>query len=116
VNVFVVSGRLGQKPMLKRFPSGSQVCEFSLAHTRRMKPKNEGEPDKETDWFECEVWDRLAEILSAEASKGQVITVTGELALEKYTSTAASGATILKPSIKVHSFELGRMPSEKGAR
>ncbi len=107
INVFTVSGRLGQQPMLKKFPNGQQVAEFTLAHRRKVKDKATGERKPVSDWYACNLWGPLAEILCQEAIRGQVITVTGELAQESY---EREGVMVPRPEIAVASFELGRRP------
>jgi len=108
INVFTVSGRLGQRPMLKKFPDGGQVAEFTLAHKRRGKDRATGERKPVTDWYACNLWGPLAEILCVEAIRGQVITVTGQLAQESY---ERDGIQVPRPEISVASFELGRRPA-----
>lgn len=109
LNTITISGRLGQKPILRKFPSGEQVADFTVAHTRYRKDRGGGQAAKFTDWFDCSIWGRPAEILCTEASKGQVITISGSLALERVHSEA-KGHEVTVARIAVQAFELGRMP------
>lgn len=107
INVFTVSGRLGQQPMLKKFPNGQQVAEFTLAHRRKAKDRATRERKPVSDWYTCNLWGPLAEILCAEAIRGQAITVTGVLAQECY---ERDGVMVPRPEITVTGFELGQRP------
>lgn len=114
MNVFVISGRLGAKPILKKIPSGSQVCNFRLAHSRQAEHGEVSPDGYATDWYECEIWGERASILSTEAVKGQVVTVSGKLVMRRYFSAAKDQEVVTASIRDVTSFELGRMPREKG--
>ena len=58
INSVVVVGRVGQDPEMKYFESGKVKTTFSLA-VNRWDSKTKGEV---TDWFNIELWDKLAEI------------------------------------------------------
>jgi single-strand DNA-binding protein len=108
INVIVIAGRLGQKPMLKKLAEGKQVTDFRLAHQRRKRRRESGDDERATDWYTCNLWGPLAEVLCTEGLKGQKITVTGTLSLENV--PVEGGATRLHPVIEVTSFELGPVP------
>jgi len=74
-------GRLGKDPEVRYTTAGKAVANFSLAINR---PGGSGE-DKVTDWIECVVWERQAEILSEYAQKGREIGVTGRIQVRKFT-------------------------------
>lgn len=109
INMITITGRLGQKPIARQFPSGSQVADFSLAHTRFERGRNGGEPVKHTDWYTCEAWDRLADKL-CEASKGQEVTIVGRISLDKVHSET-KGHEVTLARIKVEQFTLGALPA-----
>lgn len=113
MNVFVISGRLGAKPILKKLTSGAKVCSFRLAHSRQPENGESPEGGHSTDWYECEIWGEAAEIISIEAVRGQVITVTGRLVMRRYFSDT-KGHEVLVPTIRdISGFELGRLPRMK---
>lgn len=109
INSFAVSGRLGKKPMLKKFPDGRQVAEFTLAFHRSSKDRATGERQQVTDWYSCNYWGPLAERLCGEAIRGQAIFVSGSLALEPLDSGKVLAV------ITVDRYELGRLPAKEEA-
>lgn len=109
MNNFVISGRLAEKPMLRKFPGGAKVTEVRMCHNR-FKKTGDGPATKVPDWYTLKCWGEQAEVLCTESSKGQVITVSGTLALETVHSET-KGHEVIIPTINVQSFELGRMSS-----
>jgi single-strand DNA-binding protein len=81
----VLVGRLGQDPEIKYFDSGSVKAKFSIAVDRNFSKEN-----KETDWFNIEVWGRQAEFVSEWVKKGSLVSVTGQLEVQKWTDQAGN--------------------------
>ena len=59
-------------------PSGSAVTSFSVAVSRKWKSR-EGEDREETEWFNVNCFDRLAEIANEYLAKGRQVYVEGRL-------------------------------------
>ena len=76
-------GRLGKDPEGRFTPTGRKVSGFSLAVDNRWKSAD-GEPKQSTDWFNIEVWGRLAEICDEYLHKGSLIYVEGRLRIDRY--------------------------------
>ena len=76
-------GRLGKDPEGRFTPTGRKVTSFSLAVDNRWKSAD-GEPKQSTDWFNIEVWGRLAEICDEYLHKGSLIYVEGRLRIDRY--------------------------------
>ncbi len=84
-NSVVIVGRLGQDPEIKYFESGSVKARFSVAVDRSFSKEN-----KVTDWFTIEVWGRKAEFVGEWIKKGSLVSVTGQLEVNKYTDQAGN--------------------------
>jgi single-strand DNA-binding protein len=85
VNSVIIVGRLGQDPEIKYFESGSVKARFSLAVDRNFSKEN-----KITDWFTIEVWGRDAEFVGEWVKKGTMVSVTGQLEVNRYTDQAGN--------------------------
>lgn len=85
VNSVVLVGRTGQDPEIKYFDSGSVKARFSIAVDRNFSKEN-----KETDWFNVEVWGRQAEFVGEWVKKGQLLAVTGQLETQRWTDQAGN--------------------------
>ncbi len=84
-NSVVIVGRLGQDPEIKYFESGSVKAKFSLAVDRSFSREN-----KVTDWFSIEVWGRQAEFVNEWVKKGALISVSGQLEVNRYNDQAGN--------------------------
>ena len=85
INSVVLVGRLGQDPEIKYFESGSVKAKFSIAVDRTFSKEN-----KVTDWFSIEVWGRQAEFVGEWVKKGSLVSVTGQLEVNRYTDQAGN--------------------------
>jgi len=84
-NSVVIVGRLGQDPEIKYFETGSVKASFSIAVDRNFSKEN-----RITDWFNVEVWGRQAEFVGEWVKKGALVSVTGQLAVNRYTDQAGN--------------------------
>jgi single-strand DNA-binding protein len=96
-------GYLGRDPETRFTPTGSKVCNFSVAVTRRWK-SSEGEAREATDWFNVDAWGRLGEICQEYLSKGRLVFIEGRLQTDRveqegetrfYTKVIASNMQML---------------------
>ena len=84
VNKVIIIGNLGRDPEVRYTPSGSAVCNVSLATTRNWKNKDSGERQEETEWHRVVFYDRLAEIAGEYLKKGRSVYIEGRLQTRKY--------------------------------
>lgn len=73
-----IAGRLGKDAELRRTQSGDPVLSFSVA-----VGDGYGE-NKRTLWFDCSVWGKRGEALSAHLTKGSAVAVSGDLSTREY--------------------------------
>ncbi len=81
----IVVGNVGKDAEMRYTPSGQAVCSFSIATTRQFN-NQAGTQVKETTWFRCTTWGKLAETCSNFVKKGMKVLVEGRL-----TPDAATG-------------------------
>ncbi len=84
VNKVILVGNLGRDPEVRYMPSGSAICNVTLATTRQWKNKESGEKMEETDWHRVVFFDRLAEIAGEYLKKGRSVYVEGRLRTRKW--------------------------------
>ncbi len=84
VNKVTLIGNLGRDPEVRYQPSGSAVCNVSIATTRNWKDKTSGERAEETEWHRVVFFDRLAEIAGEYLRKGRSVYVEGRLKTRKW--------------------------------
>ena len=84
VNKVIIIGNLGRDPEVRYTPSGSAVCNVSVATTRNWKNRDSGEKQEETEWHRVVFYDRLAEIAGEYLKKGRPVYVEGRLKTRKW--------------------------------
>lgn len=73
-----VIGHLGGEPESRFLPSGTNVCSFTMATTRKWT-NNDGTPAEETIWFRISAWGKLGEVCQQYLHKGRQVFIEGEL-------------------------------------
>lgn len=76
VNKQILIGNLGADPELKMLPSGTAVCNLSVATSDSFKDKNGNKVDK-TEWHKVTIYGKLAEIIAEYAKKGTAVYIEG---------------------------------------
>jgi single-strand DNA-binding protein len=84
INKVIIIGNLGRDPEVKYTPSGSAVCNVSVATTRAWKDKNSGDKVEETEWHRVVMYDKLAEIAGEYLTKGKPVYIEGRLKTRKW--------------------------------
>jgi len=107
LNQVTIVGRAGKDPELKYFESGTVKASFSLAVDRPTSKEN-----RETDWFNIEVWARPAEIVGEYLKKGREAAVSGRLSVRKYNDEAGNEREYLSVTASEVRFVGGRRDSE----
>lgn len=80
INRVVLVGRLTKEPELRTTPSGSKVCQYTLAVNRNRKA--DGQP--EADFISCVSWNKTAELMNQYLSKGALIGIEGRIQTRSY--------------------------------
>jgi single-strand DNA-binding protein len=71
-----ICGRLGRDAELKHLPSGTCICEFSVAVSENYKDR-EGNPVEKTTWINCVGFGPFFEKAAARLIKGATIAFSG---------------------------------------
>lgn len=82
INQVVLSGRVGQPPSCRVTRGGVEVVRFTLATDRSPRPADGSPP--ETDWHTVVAFDRAARQLLQYVSRGDTVTVVGELRHDRW--------------------------------
>ncbi len=84
VNKVILIGNLGKDPEVKYLPSGSAVCNVTLATSESWKDKESGEKKDRTEWHNVVFFGKLAEIAGEYLKKGSQVYVEGSLRTRKW--------------------------------
>lgn len=78
INNLVLVGRATRDPEITKFESGKVKAKLGIALNRPTK-------EKETDFFDVEVWGKSAEIVEQYVKKGHLFGVEGRIQQETWT-------------------------------
>lgn len=82
MNKAILVGRLTKDPELKMTETSKrEVCQFTIAINR---PYTNEDGERQADFINCVVWDKLAENLSKYQKKGNQIAVEGRIQTRNY--------------------------------
>lgn len=81
INRVILTGNLARDPELRYTPSGTAVCRFVLAVTRRYT-NQQGE--READFITIVAWRQLGELVANYLKKGRGAAVEGRLQVRSY--------------------------------
>ena len=76
INSVHLVGRVGADPDVRYFESGSILTKVSLAVDRRSR-------SDQPDWFNLEIWGKVAEVAANYVRKGKLIGVRGSLEIQE---------------------------------
>jgi len=102
-NKIILVGHLGRDPELRYTPSGTAVCDFSIATSERRRGRDGGgEGDEVTTWFRVSMWGRQAEVAKEYLQKGRQVYVEGRLSQREWTDRDGNKRT----SLEVHGSDI----------
>lgn len=82
MNLHIIGGRLGHDPELEQLPSGTSVCNVSIATDESYKDR-EGQSVKRTTWHRVTLFGSTAESFAQHVAKGRSVTITGSVRRRK---------------------------------
>ena len=85
INKVTLMGHVGQEPTYHAMQSGTELCKFSVATSRKWKDKSSGERKDDTSWHSIVVFNPyLVDICRAWLQKGTRVYLEGELKTRTY--------------------------------
>jgi single-strand DNA-binding protein len=84
INKVILIGNLGKDPEVKYLPSGSAVCNVTMATSENWKDKESGEKKERTEWHNVVFFGKVAEIAGEYLKKGSQVYVEGSLRTRKW--------------------------------
>ncbi len=112
LNKVMLTGHLGQEPMVKHFESGSTMASFTLA-TNESYTNSVGKRIENTQWHKLVAWGDVAKEVERALTKGAKIALTGKLSNRQY--EAKDGTKKYLTEIVVSEFELMKTENKVAA-
>jgi len=98
MNKIAATGRVVADAEVRFTPSGDAIANFRLASDVGFGEK------KSTNWFSCQIWGKRGEAIAPHLTKGQQVTVFGQLTLREWTNK--DGVKVISPDIRIDEIEL----------
>lgn len=89
LNKVIIAGYLTQDPELRQTQSGKSVVTFTVAVNRSVK-NDDNTYRQETDFIDCQAWDKRAEFLSRNFRKGSAVCVLGGIRKRSWTDSSGT--------------------------
>jgi single-strand DNA-binding protein len=96
MNNLTVAGQLGRDAEVRFLPNGDPVANFSIADSQGK--------DKDTIWWNCQLFGKRAESLAQYLTKGQSVTITGSVSQRKYVDK--NGVEKISTDVRVNDVAL----------
>lgn len=87
MNNITIAGQLGKDAEQRFLPNGDAVASFSVADSQGK--------DKPTIWWSCSLFGKRAEALAQYLTKGQSVTVSGNVTQREYTDKDGNKRTAM---------------------
>ena len=78
LNKVMLIGNLGQDPEINYTQGGDAVCNFTIATTDKWTNKN-GDPQERTEWHDCAIFGRTADLMMEYTKVGTLLYVEGAI-------------------------------------
>jgi single-strand DNA-binding protein len=113
LNKVMLIGRLTRDPELRSTPSGKSVASFSIA-TSRQWTDAQGQKQKQSEFHNCVVWGKLAEVAQQYLRKGSQLYLEGRLQTRDW--TGQDGVKRYRTEVVADNFiMLGSKPAGAGS-
>jgi len=81
-NSVLIEGNIVRDPVTKTIPSGTTVCNFTIASNRFYKKGEDFE--KETSYFDIQCWGKIADYVNMSCGKGTPVKILGRLKQDRW--------------------------------
>lgn len=111
LNKVVIMGHIGQEPTYHAMQSGTDLCKFSVATSRRWKNKQTGEKQEDTSWHNIVVFNPyLVDICRSWLQKGTQVYLEGELKTRTYDKDGEKKyiTEVIVPQVKGELFVISK--------
>lgn len=84
INKVIIIGNVGQDPVSRYMPSGTNVTNINVATTESWKSKTNEEMQEHTEWHKVVLYNRLGTVAAQFLKKGSKVYIEGSLRTNKW--------------------------------
>jgi single-strand DNA-binding protein len=108
MNSLTIAGQLGKDAEVRYLANGDPVASFSIADSQGK--------DKPTIWWRCSLWGKRAESLAPYLTKGQAVTVSGNVTEREYTDKEGQNRKAMEVRVNDVALQGGKRDSGEAPR
>ena len=108
MNNITIAGQLGKDAEQRFLPNGDAVASFSVADSQGK--------DKPTIWWNCSLFGKRAEALTQYLTKGQAVTVAGNVTQREYTDKDGNKRTAMDVRVNDIALQGGKREAAQPAK
>lgn len=112
-NKAIVVGNITRDPELKTLPSGSAVCNFSIATNRTWMDKSSGQKQSAVEFHNIVIFGKMAETVAQYMRKGSQLLVEGRIQTRSW--EGQDGKKNYRTEIVAESVQFGSKPKNSGS-
>ncbi len=112
INVVVLGGNLVRDPELRYTPSGTAICEFTIANSKKYKSNDEWM--EKTGFYNCLCWGKRGEVIAEYFKKGKQILVRGELEFQQWENKEGQKVNAIKVQVQDFDFVGSKNDNQTG--
>lgn len=105
-------GNLTHDPELRFTPSGKAVVNFTIATSKSYKDEGGKWQDKDTTFWRCTAWDKVAENIAESLMKGDSVIAQAELAERTWENKDGSKGSRVEATVWNIGPDLRRFPAK----
>lgn len=106
INLVVLGGNLTRDPELRYTPSGTAICEFTIANNKVWT--TDGEKKEKVNFVNCICWGKRGETISKYFQKGKQIQIQGELDFQSWEDKEGQKKNCIKVNVQNFEFVGGK--------
>ncbi len=113
INTGVLGGNLVRDPELRYTPSGTAICDFTIANSKRYKQGEEW--IEKPGFYNCMCWGKRGEIIAEHFEKGKPILITYQLDFQSWENKEGEKRSAVKLNVQDFDFVGFKPDSATGA-
>ncbi len=113
INTGVLGGNLVRDPELRYTPSGTAICDFTIANSKKYKQGDDWV--EKPGFYNCIAWGKRGEVINEHFEKGKPILITYQLDFQQWDGEDGKKKTAIKLNVQDFDFVGFKNDSATGA-
>ena len=112
INTGVLGGNLVRDPELRYTPSGTAICDFTIANSKKYKKDDEWQ--EKPGFYNCICWGKRGEVIAEYFKKGKQILIRYELDFQQWETKEGEKRSAVKLNVQDFDFVGSKNDNQTG--